>query len=131
MFFALDNMRPVTVRALSNKLSWQRISGAVTDTDDETRHKRLWASVIIQALIDATVENPNPQHQADRKRARDWILAEVGTTAQDFEAVCFAAEIAPDRVRTFIKTYEGPALNLHILSRMRNKILAGTDEDTN
>lgn len=98
------------------------------DTDDQAAHRRLWASVIIQALIDATAPSTTPQVRADRKRARDWILAEAGTTAQDFEAICAAAEIPPSRVRTFIQTYEGPPLNLHILSRMRNQMLAGESD---
>lgn len=95
----------------------------MTDINDESRHKRLWASVIIQALIDATAASASPQIRADRKRARDWILADAGTTAQDFEAVCLAAEVPPSRVRAFVQNYEGPPLNLHILSRMRNQIL--------
>lgn len=102
----------------------------MADTNDEAQYRRLWASVIIQALIDATAPSTTPQVRADRKRARDWILMETGTTAQDFEAICAAAEIPPSRVRTFIQTYEGPPLNLHILSRMRNQILA-EDSDAN
>lgn len=93
------------------------------ELDDEARLRRLWSSVIIQSLIDATAETPTPQVQADRKRARDWIFAEAGVTAQDFEAVCLAADIQPGRVRAFIQNYEGPPLNLHILSRMRNEML--------
>lgn len=97
----------------------------MADLDENAQYRRLWASVIIQALIDATAPSTTPQVRADRKRARDWILLETGTTAQDFEAICAAAEIPPSRVRNFIQTYEGPPLNLHILSRMRNQILAG------
>lgn len=93
------------------------------ELDDEARMRRLWASVIIQSLIDATAEAPALQVQADRKRARDWIFAEAGVTAQDFEAVCLAADIQPSRVRAFIQNYEGPPLNLHILSRLRNEML--------
>ena len=96
---------------------------SIKDFGDEARLKRLWSSVIIQSLIDATAEAPALQVQADRKRARDWIFAEAGVTAQDFEAVCLAADIQPSRVREFIQNYEGPPLNLHILSRLRNEML--------
>ncbi len=100
----------------------------MAEYDDESAHRRLWASVIIQALIDATAEPKTSQAAAHRAQARAWFEAVAGTTAQNFEEVCLAAEIPPDRVRTFIQTYEGPPLTLHVLSRMRNSILSG-DED--
>lgn len=94
-------------------------------TDDEAAMRRLWASVIIQALIDATAEPVTTEARVNKDRARAWLTIETGTTAQDFEEVCLAAHMDPDRVRTFIAEYEGPPLNLHILARMRNAILKG------
>jgi hypothetical protein len=101
----------------------------LAEYDDESAHRRLWASVIIQALIDATAEPKSAEATAYRAQARAWFEATAGTTAQNFEEVCLAAEIAPDRVRTFIQTYEGPPLTLHVLSRMRNSILSGDDNE--
>lgn len=93
--------------------------------DDASAIRRLYASVIIQALIDATATTPTSEARVNRDRARAWLTIESGTTAQDFEEVCLAAHIEPWRVRTFIKEYEGPPLNLHILARMRNAALKG------
>lgn len=91
--------------------------------NDDAAMRRLYASVIIQALIDATSEPKTNVSEVYKVEARGWLLAEAGVTAQNFEAVCLAAEIPPDRVRTFVKNYEGPPLTLHTLSRMRNQIL--------
>lgn len=92
-------------------------------TDDEAAMRRLWASVIIQALIDATAEPTTTEGRVNKDRARAWLSVEVGTTAQDFEEVCLAAGMEPWRVRSFVANYDGPPLNLHILARMRNAIL--------
>jgi hypothetical protein len=100
-------------------------SNLILQTDDEQAQRRLWASVIIQALIDATAEPKTVQAKIYKAQAQAWLTVEVGTTAQNFEEVCLAAEIAPDRVRTFIRNYNGPPLTLHVLSRMRNEILKG------
>lgn len=101
----------------------------MADTDDDGAIRRLWASVIIQALIDATTESKTPNSRLHRDQARAWIGAEFGTTAQNFEEVCLAANIEPTRVRNFYKTYTGPPLTLHVLSRMRNNFLAGEQHD--
>ncbi len=93
------------------------------EINDDAAHRRLYASVIIQALIDATAEPRNSGVRVYRDQARAWIETSVGVTAQNFEAVCLAAEVAPDRVRTFLATYEGPPLTLHKLSRLRNSFL--------
>lgn len=92
-------------------------------TDDESSYRRMWASVIIQALIDATSEPKTPSAKVHKVQARAWLTAEVGTTAQNFDEVCLAANIEPSRVRTFFKSYDGPPLTLHILSRMRDAVL--------
>lgn len=100
----------------------------MANTDDEGAHRRLYAAVIIQGLIDATLKPRTMRDQIVRDQARAWFDASVGTTAQDFEAVCAAADVAPSRVRTFIRDYDGPPLTLHTLARMRNQILDGSDE---
>jgi hypothetical protein len=95
--------------------------------DDEAALRRLWASVIVQALIDATSDPKTSEGRVNRDRARAWLTVEVGTTAQDFEAVCLAAGIEPWRVRHFYNNYDGQPLNLHVLARMRNAALQNTD----
>ena len=94
-------------------------------TDDEAAIRRLWASVIIQALIDATSEPKSPAAASYKRQAKAWLTVEYGTTAQNFDEVCLAADIEPARVRAFARSYEGPPLTLHILSRMRDTVLKG------
>jgi hypothetical protein len=93
--------------------------------DDDAAVRRLWASVIIQALIDATSEPKTPAAHVNKRQAHAWLTAEFGTTAQNFDEVCLAADLDPSRVRRFAKSYDGPPLTLHILSRMRNTFLKG------
>lgn len=90
--------------------------------DDEALHRRLYAAVIIQALIDATASVTKKRDILVRDQARAWFNASVGVTAQDFNAVCAAADIDADRVRTFVRTYEGPPLTLHKLSQLRDTV---------
>lgn len=97
------------------------------EIDDEAAMRRLYASVIIQQLVDATSEPKTKLGHLHKRQALAWITAEFGTTAQDFEEVCLAAEIPPDRVRTFVRNYDGPPLTLHLLSRMRNAVLKGDE----
>ena len=100
-------------------------------SDDDAGLKRLWASVIIQALVDATAEPKTPIAAAHKRQARAWLSVEYGTTAQNFDEVCLAADIEPSRVRNFVKKYDGPPLTLHILSRMRDTFLKGNADANN
>jgi hypothetical protein len=93
--------------------------------EDDAALRRLWASVIIQSLIDATAIPHTPVAAAHKRQARAWLSIEYGTTAQNFEEVCLAADIEPSRVRNFFKSYDGPPLTLHVLSRMRDTFLKG------
>jgi hypothetical protein len=99
-------------------------------TDEEADYRRLWSSVIIQALIDATGEPTRSGPKADKARAVAWITASVGTTAQDFEEVCLAANVQAAQVRNFFKTYAGPPLTLHMLSRLRKELIKGGSDET-
>lgn len=94
-------------------------------SEDDASVRRLWASVIIQALLDATSEPVTPSAKVHKRQAQAWLVAEFGTTAQNFEEVCLAANMDPGRVRTFAKNYDGPPLTLHLLTRMRNNFLKG------
>ena len=102
----------------------------VPTTNDDDACRRIWASVIIQALIDATAQPRNPSGQVFKAQARAWFVAEHGTTAQDFEEACLHANMDPIRVRNFLLRYDGPPLTLHLLSRMRDAFLDG-DSDAN
>ena len=95
---------------------------------DDLTYRRLWASVVIQALIDATSEPKTPVGHVQKRQALAWLTTEAGVTARDFEEVCLAAEIEPSRVRNFVRNYEGPPLTLHVLTKMRDVALGDTDE---
>lgn len=94
-------------------------------TDDDYTHRRLWASVIIQALIDATSEPKLPAAIVEKSRAQSWFTTESGTTAQNFEAVCLAADLEPTKVRKFYLSYEGGPLTIRDLARLRDSNLKG------
>ena len=98
------------------------------DNDDEAT-RRLFASVIIQALIDATSDPTTSSGKVHKRQAQAWLTAEFGTTAQDFEDVCFGANMDPHRVKRFARDYAGPPLTLHVLSRMRDNFLSRTSAD--
>ena len=100
-------------------------------SDDDAGLRRLWASVIVQALIDATSNPKTPIGAVHKRQAKAWLTVEHGTTAQNFDEVCLAADIEPSRVRNFVKSYEGPPLSLHVLSRMRDNILKGNGNADN
>jgi hypothetical protein len=82
--------------------------------------ERLWCAVIIQALIDATSKPKLPFLKVAQVQAHNWLTVEVGTTANDFEAVCLGANMDPDRVRKFYIEYQGPPLTLQSLTRLRD-----------
>jgi hypothetical protein len=95
------------------------------DHDDATVARKLWASVIIQALIDATAQPKTNATKVHKAQAIAWITAEFGTTAQDFEEACHHADLDPLTVRSYYKNYDGPPLTMHVLSRLRDAKLAG------
>ena len=66
----------------------------------------LFLAVVYQALLDATKEhrpNDSDEVERDRQEAIRWFTVEYGTTATDFEEVCFLAGIEPNSTRTFAK----------------------------
>ena len=98
-------------------------------SEEDAGIRRMWASVIIQALIDATSKPSKPSAKAHKRQAQAWLAAEFGTTAQNFDEVCLAADLDPTRVRRFAKSYDGPPLTLHLLTRMRNNFLNGVSNE--
>ncbi len=85
-------------------------------------YARLWASVIIQALIDATATNTTPEETVAKQQAHAWFVATSGEAARDFIDVCLAANFEPEIVRNFYTNYSGPPLTMHELARRRNQI---------
>jgi hypothetical protein len=66
----------------------------------------LFLAVIYQALLDATKEkrvNDSEEVKRNRREATHWFITEYGTTATDFEEICFLAGIEPISTRSFVK----------------------------
>jgi len=66
----------------------------------------LFLAVIYQALLDATKlkrRNDSEEVKRNRREAARWLTIEHGTTATDFEEVCFLAGIEPYSTRSFVK----------------------------
>ena len=66
----------------------------------------LFLAVIYQALLDATKlkrRNDSEEVKRNRREAARWFTTEQGTTATDFEEVCFLAGIEPYSTRSFVK----------------------------
>lgn len=96
-------------------------AGDVSDDgppDDSTPERSLWRAALMQGIIDATtldtscVYDPetknykNWDHRINalnRTRARAWIFAESGVTAEKFEAVCDMAGFDASVVRKSVK----------------------------
>lgn len=106
-----------------------------TVTDNEGDHldePQLWKSVIIRLLEDACTPT---DHLTDYKRksslvawkrqARAWFTASIGTTAQDFATVCYAANMNPQYVREkalkFIEASDSNAVSFRKLKRQFEK----------
>ncbi len=89
-------------------------------TEEEWGIKRLWASVVVQALIDATQKPASKPAAHSKAQAHAWLTTDVGVTAENFEAVCLAADLEPSTVRRFYLQYDGPPLTIHSLARLRD-----------
>jgi len=66
----------------------------------------LFLAVVYQALLDATKlhrHNDSEEVKRNRREAARWLTIEHGTTATDFEEVCFLAGIEPYSTRSFVK----------------------------
>ena len=87
---------------------------------DDDVIRRLWASVIVQALIDATMEPRTSSDKVIKDQAHAWFSVEAGVTADNFDAVCLAAGMNPATVRLFYKRYDGPPLTNRALTRLRD-----------
>lgn len=64
--------------------------------------RRLWQSVIIQALLDATRPNAaRTETLIETQRAQSWFETQSSVTASNFSYVCDKAGFHPTTVRKF------------------------------
>lgn len=101
------------------------------DEEPKSPERLLFIAVIYQALLDATKDmdyyDKHDTINHERNEARRWFTADYGTTATDFEEVCFLAGIDPRATRSFVKkifnrevTFERKRINVLINSRDKN-----------
>lgn len=78
--------------------------GVEPDSEGHDPCRLLFMAVLFQAMLDATKpEVPGESAEAilERDRARSWIFASVGVTAEDFVTVCDLAGVDYQQVRSF------------------------------
>jgi len=63
--------------------------------------KRLFLSVILQALLDVSKNVITSNDKVNKARAESWFFAEVGVTCENFETVCGMAGVTPSKARSF------------------------------
>ena len=64
----------------------------------------LFMSVILQALLDAIVEDGpvfDKKKSLNKEKALAWFCASIGVTATDFDEVCDLANIDSKQMKTF------------------------------
>ncbi len=105
------------------------------EVDDKERtapkspEQLLFLAVVYQALLDATKEqrnNDSEEVKRNRKEAARWFTTEQGTTATDFEEVCFLAGIEPILTRSFAKKIFNNEIKFE---RKRINVLINSNED--
>lgn len=87
----------------------------------------LWASVLHQAIDDATSRHPSVRADMDRKVARAWLTQPSG----DFDIVCNLAGLDPDFVREGVSRLiqQSDLLPLKAHAKRRSQSTAGVVPD--
>ena len=74
------------------------------DTLKDNRYKKLYVSIIFQALMDLTKLNTSITDTSisiARSSAYSWFFTTIGVTAKDFEEICDNAGLEPTFIRNF------------------------------
>jgi len=74
------------------------------DTLKDNRYKKLYVSIIFQALMDLTKLNTSITDTSisiNRSSAYSWFFTTIGGTAKDFEEICDNAGLEPTFIRNF------------------------------
>ena len=89
--------------------------------------KRLFLSVILQALLDVSKNTVTSGDKVNKARAESWFFAEVGVTCENFEMVCGMAGVEPSRARGFAYKVMKADNKRYLRKRIRN-VLRGEDD---
>ena len=89
--------------------------------------RRLFLSVILQALLDVSKKIITPQDKVNKARAESWFFTSVGVTCENFESVCQMAGVQPSKARSFAYQVIRSTDKNFLRKRIRN-VLRGEDD---
>jgi len=89
--------------------------------------KRLFLSVILQALLDVSKNIVTSGDKVNKARAESWFFAEIGVTCENFEMVCGMAGVEPSRARGFAYKVMKADNKRYLRNRIRS-VLRGEDD---
>ena len=89
--------------------------------------RRLFLSVILQALLDVSKKIITPQDKVNKSRAESWFFTSVGVTCENFESVCQMAGVQPSKARSFAYQVIRSTDKKFLRKRIRN-VLRGEDD---
>jgi len=89
--------------------------------------RRLFLSVILQALLDVSKKIITPQDKVNKSRAESWFFTSVGVTCENFESVCQMAGVQPNKARSFAYQVIRSTDKNFLRKRIRN-VLRGEDD---
>jgi len=92
--------------------------------------KRLFLSVILQALLDVSKNVITSNDKVNKARAESWFFAEVGVTFENFETVCGMAGVTPSKARSFAYKVIKADNKKFLRNRIRS-VLRGDNEKEN
>ena len=96
-------------------------------SEPHSSEKRLFLSVILQALLDVSKNIVTSQDKVNKSRAESWFFTSVGVTCENFESVCQMAGVQPAKARSFAYKVLNADNKDFLRKRIRN-VLRGEDD---
>ena len=96
-------------------------------SEPHSSEKRLFLSVILQALLDVSKNVVTPQDKVNKARAESWFFTSVGVTCENFESVCQMAGVQVTKARSFAYKVMKAENKKYLRKKIRN-VLRGEDD---
>ena len=96
-------------------------------SEPHSSEKRLFLSVILQALLDVSKNIVTSQDKVNKSRAESWFFTDVGVTCENFKSVCQMAGVNPSKARSFAYKVLNADNKDFLRKRIRN-VLRGEDD---
>ena len=97
-------------------------------SEPQSSERKLFLSVILQALLDVSKNVITPQDKVNKSRAESWFFTSVGVTCRNFHSVCQMAGVQPNKARSFAYKVMNASDKDFLRKRIRN-VLRGEDEN--